>query len=250
MTRQKGGVLFTMQYLYGPVDSRRLGLSLGITLTPHKACSLDCVYCQLGRTTFKTVERKNYLDIKAILLEFKEYLKSQDFKSRPPAYISLSGFGEPTLHSGIAAFIGEVKKLTPIPLVLISNGSLFSDASVRRDVLSADLLIPSLDGVTQDVFERVDRPVAEIKIEDVIEGLIALKKEFKGKLFLEIMLVRDINDSLPYAYEFKQAIDRINPDKIQLNVPVRTTAEPWVKAPDRERVLEIQKILGPKCEII
>jgi wyosine [tRNA(Phe)-imidazoG37] synthetase (radical SAM superfamily) len=239
-----------MQYLYGPVDSRRLGLSLGITLTPHKACSLDCVYCQLGGTTLKTVERKSYLDIKAVISEFKEYLKSPDFKSRPPAYISLSGFGEPTLHIGIAVLISEVKKLTPIPLVLISNGSLFSDASVRRDVMAADLLIPSLDAVTQDVFERVDRPAPEIKIEDVIEGLAALRKEFKGRLFLEIMLVRDINDSADYARKFKQAIDRINPDKIQLNVPVRTTAEPWVKAPDKERVLEIKKILGMKCEII
>lgn len=240
-----------MQYLYGPVQSRRLGLSLGITLTPHKVCSFDCIYCQLGKTTAKTRERKSYLDIRKIISELKEFLKSPDFASgKPPSYISLSGFGEPTLHKDISMLIGAIKKLTPIPVALITNASLFCEAAARRDVCGADLLIPSLDGATQDVFERIDRPHAEIKIEEVIKGLTLLRKEFKGKIFLEIMLVKDINDSLEYAYKFREVIEKINPDKIQLNVPVRSTAEGWVRAPDKERCLHIREILGPKCELI
>lgn len=239
-----------MRYLYGPVQSRRLGLSLGISLTPQKVCSFDCVYCQLGKTSAKTQERKSYADASGILSELKEFLKTGDFRASPPDYISLSGFGEPTLNLDIAGIIGEIKKLTSIPLVLITNASLFSDPRVRRDAARADLLIPSLDAVTQDIFEEIDRPHPAIKIEDVISGLIALRKEFKGKLFLEIMLIKDINDSRDYAYKFKEALDRINPDKVQLNIPVRSTAEPWVRAPDRERLLQIKNILGDKCEII
>lgn len=239
-----------MRYLYGPVQSRRLGLSLGITLVYQKICSYDCIYCQLGKTTEKTAERKSYIAIPDILSELREFLKAEGFKLRIPNYISISGFGEPTLNIDIAELIAQIKRLSKIPLVLITNGSLFMDQKVRQDVVGVDLLIPSLDAVTQDIFERIDRPVSSIKIEDVISGLIALRKEFKGKIFLEIILIRDINDSVPYAYKFKEAVGRINPDKIQLNVPVRSTTEDWVKIPDRERLLAIKEVLGPKCEII
>lgn len=239
-----------MRYLYGPVISRRLGLSLGVTLTGHKVCSFDCIYCQLGKTTIKVQERKSYLDINEILSELREFFKSPEFKLSPPDYISLSGFGEPTLNIDIARLIREIKKLSPIPLVLITNASLFSDSIVRYDVLGVDLLIPSLDAVTQDIFEEIDRPLSTIRIEDVINGLAALRKEFKGKIFLEIMLIQGINDSLEYAYKFKEVIERINPDKVQLNTPVRSTTETGVKPPQRERLLEIKDILGPKCQII
>jgi len=239
-----------MKYIYGPVESRRLGLSLGITLTPQKACSYDCIYCQLGKTTDKTRERKGYAAIGDILTELKECLKTLSSASRAPDYISFSGFGEPTLNIDIARAVKEIKKLTKIPLALITNASLFIDSRVRRDVLEMDLIIPSLDAVTQDVFERIDRPVSSIKIEDVIKGLVSLMQEFKGKVYLEIMLVKGINDSLDYAEEFKKAIARINPDKIQLNLPVRSTAEVGVEVPDTVRLLEIKDILGDKCEII
>ena len=239
-----------MKYLYGPVQSRRLGLSLGITLTPQKVCSFDCVYCQLGKTTLKAKERKSYLDINDILVELREFLESPDFRLAPPDCISLSGFGEPSLNIDIARLISEIKKLSPITLVLITNASLFSDFLARQDVLGVDVLIPSLDAVTQDVFEKIDRPVSAIKIEDIISGLIDLRKEFKGKMLLEIMLIKGLNDSLEYAYKFREVIEKINPDKLQLNIPVRLTSEAWVRAPAKQRLLEIKDILGPKCEII
>lgn len=238
-----------MKYLYGPVQSRRLGLSLGITLTSKKVCSYDCIYCQLGKTTEKTGKRKDYVAILDILSELKEFFKTEDFKARPPGYISLSGFGEPTLNINIACLISEIKRLTKIPLALITNASLFKDKKVRQDVLGVDLLIPSLDAVTQEVFEAIDRPIISINVEDVISGLISLRKEFSGEIFLEIMLLKGINDSLDYAYKFKEVIDKINPDKVQLNVPVRAHFEIG-KIPDKDRLFQVKDILGPKCEII
>ena len=239
-----------MRYLYGPVHSRRLGLSLGITLTPHKVCPFDCIYCQLGKTIIKTRKRQSYIKSNEIISELKEFLRSPALKSAAVDYISISGFGEPTLHSNITHLIAEIKKLTLIPLALFSNAALFYDPKVRRDVLEVDLLLPSLDAVTQDVFEEIDRPAPGIKIEDVIKGLVVLRKKFKSRIYLEIMLVKNINDSLEYSYKFKEVIDRIKPDKIQLNIPVRSTTESWVRPPDKERLLEIKHILGETCEII
>lgn len=239
-----------MRYLYGPVQSRRLGYSLGITLTGHKVCSFDCVYCQLGRTTVKTLERKRYCDIEEVVAELKEYFEIAALKKSPLDCISLSGFGEPMLNLDIARLMSEIKKLTPIPLVLITNASLFSDAKARAEGLEADIIVPSLDAVTQDVFEAIDRPAAKIKIGDILDGLIALRSEFKGKIYLEIMLLKGLNDGLDYAYKLKEAVDKINPDKIQLNTPVRSTTESWAKLPERGRLLEIKDILGSKCEII
>ena len=236
-----------MRYIYGPVRSRRLGLSLGVSLTPHKTCSFDCVYCQLGKTTLLTQERKDYINTEEILSELRGFLQNN---VQPCDYISLSGYGEPLLNAGIQKMIRGIKGLTAIPVVLITNASLLIEPAARQDVLEADLLVPSLDAVTQDVFEKIDRPAPGIKIEDILNGLIALRGEFKGRIYLEIMLVKDINDSLVYAAKFKEAIARINPDKIQLNSPARSTTEAWVRPPEKERLREIKDILGSRCEII
>lgn len=235
-----------MKYLYGPVKSRRLGLSLGISLTPKKVCSFDCVYCQLGKTTDKTFSRQEYVNIDEIIIELKEFLKTPNSLD----YITLSGFGEPTLNINIEKLIKEIKKLATTPLVLITNASLFSKSNVRHEVLGVDVIIPSLDAVTQDIFEKIDRPAKGIKIEDILNGLIELRKEFKGNIYLEIMLVCGINDSLRYITKFKEAVKMINPDKIQLNTPVRCTADFDIGVPDKETLLKIRDILGSKCEVI
>ncbi len=222
-------------------------MSLGISLTPHKTCSFDCVYCQLGKTTLLTQERKNYINTDEILSELKGFLGNN---IQPCDYISLSGYGEPLLNAGIQKLIQGIKSLTSIPVVLITNASLLIEPTARQDVLAADLLVPSLDAVTQDVFEKIDRPAAGIRIEDILSGLIALRGEFKGKIYLEIMLVNGINDNLEYAFKFKEVIEKINPDKVQLNSPVRSTAEDWVRPLGKERLREIKDILGSRCEII
>ena len=239
-----------MKYIYGPLASRRLGMSLGVSLTPYKVCSFDCVYCQLGKTGEKTLRRKEYFPIKDILVELKAWRKTHPAQLRDIDCITLSGSGEPTLNRGIAELIRGIKKLTSIPVAVITNASLLSDPLVRKGLLNADLIVPSLDAVSPEVFTRIDRPHKKIKIEQVIAGLAALKKEFQGKIWLEVMLVRGINDDLRHIGRLKEAIARINPDKIQLNSPVRATAEPGLLAVPRAKLEKIKAILGAKCEIV
>lgn len=239
-----------MKYIYGPVKSRRLGLSLGITLTPYKICTFDCVYCQLGKTTERTAERREYIPIEEIISELRSWLQNNSREAKNLDYITLSGSGEPTLNIKIGQLIAEVKKITAIPIAIITNASLLNDARMRQAMLGADLVVPSLDAVTPEIFTKIDRPQEGIKVEDIIEGLISLRREFRGKLWLEVMLVSGINDNLRHIKKLKEAVERISPDKVQLNSPVRTTAEPGIFAVDRNKLEKIKEILGDKCEIL
>jgi len=239
-----------MKYIYGPVNSRRLGFSLGITLIPHKICSFDCVYCQLGKTKDRTYERREYLKVEAIINELRLWFENNTDGAKNLNYITLSGSGEPTLNIKIAELIAEIKKITSLPIAIITNASLLNVPLVRQGLVAADLILPSLDAVDPKVFEKIDRAHPDIKIGQIIEGLINLKKEFPGKIWLEVMLVRGINDDLRQIKKLKEVIDRINPHKIQLNSPVRTTAEPNVFPVDRRKLEKIREILGDKCEII
>ncbi len=239
-----------MKYIYGPLKSRRLGLSLGITLTPYKICSFNCVYCQLGKTINTTNERKEYIPIQEIINELKLWLQNNILEAKGLNYITLSGSGEPTLNIKIGQLIAEIKKITAVPVAVITNASLLNVTAVRQALSYADLIIPSLDAVTPEIFAKVDRPKEDIKIEDIINGLIGLKKEFKGKIWLEVMLVKGINDDLAHIRKLKDIIDKINPDKIQLNSPVRTTAEENILAVDKKKLEKFKETLGEKCEII
>lgn len=239
-----------MKYVFGPLKSRRLGNSLGVNLTPRKICSFDCVYCQLGKTTLKTQERKEYVFLKDILSELKTWLESNSKELKDLNYVTLSGSGEPTLNDKIGQLILEIKKLTNLPVAVLTNSSLLKSASVRGEIMAADLIVPSLDAVEKKVFLKIDRPQEDIEIEEIIEGLIALRREFKGKIWLEVMLSRGINDDIRYIKKLKKITDLINPDKIQLNSPVRTTSELGVLSVDKKKLRKIQEILGEKCEII
>ncbi len=235
-----------MSYIFGPVPSRRLGFSLGVDLVPFKVCSLDCVYCQLGKTTRKTVARKEYVPSAKILSELKEVLTG----SKTIDYITLSGSGEPTLNSMTGEIIRGIKKMTAIPVAVLTNATLLTDETLRKELLPADLVVPSLDGATQDVFEKVNRPCASLKIEEIIKGIIDFKKTYKGKMWLEIMLVKDINESEDELNALKSAVERIKPDRIQLNTPVRPPCELWVKTLSASKLIKIKKFFGNKCEII
>lgn len=243
-------MFWPMKYIYGPVKSRRLGLSLGVSITPYKICSFDCAYCQLGKTTFKTRERKEYVQAKEILDELRFWLENIPLESQKLNYITLSGSGEPTLNANIGILLAEIKKMTTVPLAVITNASLLSDPQVRQAVSSADLIVPSLDAVTLSIFQKIDRPGEDIRVEDIINGLVSLKKEFRGKIWLEVMLVKGFNDDLRHIKKMKEVIDQINPDKIQLNSPVRTTAEPDILPVEKNKLEKIKEILGEKCEII
>ncbi len=239
-----------MKYIYGPVKSRRLRFSLGITLTPPKVCNFNCVYCQLGKTSNPLCERKEYVSISDILGELKWWMENNPADTQKINYITLSGSGEPTLNSKIAELIEKVKSLTNLPIVVITNSSLLGDPAVRKDILSSDIIVPSLDAVTPEIFVKIERPHPDIKLEAIINGLIALRKEYRGKIWLEVMLVKGMNDDLRQIKKLKAVIDEINPDKIQLNSPVRSTAEEGILPVDKGKLKKIKEILGERCEII
>ncbi len=239
-----------MKYIYGPVKSRRLGLSLGLSLTPYKICNFNCIYCQLGKTNELTGARKEYIKTEEILNELKSWLGNNIQEAKNLNYITISGSGEPTLNTKIGEVIREIKKITTIPIAVITNASLLNDAEVRSSLLGADSIVPSLDTVLPEIFSQINRPHRDIKIDEIINGLVSLRNEFRGKIWLEVMLVRGVNDELAQIRKLKYVIDKINPDKIQLNSPLRTTAEENVLPVDIKKLKKIKNILGDKCEII
>lgn len=235
-----------MAQIFGPVASRRLGFSLGVDTIPFKTCSLDCVYCQLGRTTNKTIQRKEYIAADDILREIEEVLQ----EGKRIDYITFSGSGEPTLNSEIRGMINRIKELTPIPVAILTNGTLLYQQRMREDLMGADLVIPSLDTVTQEIFKMVNRPHPSLKIEKVITGIDTFSQEFTGKVWLEIMVVKGINDSLEEIEKTAQVIKEMNLEKIQLNTVIRPPAEEFARPLSTEDLKNIKTILGEKCEII
>lgn len=236
-----------MSQIFGPVPSRRLGFSLGIDTVPYKTCSLDCIYCQVGRTTNKTIKRKEYISCDGILTEVEEVLLKQ--KERID-YITFSGSGEPTLNSRMKTIINGIRKLASIPIAIITNGTLLFQPETREELMEADLVIPSLDAASEEVFKKVNRPHHSLAIDEIIDGLSDFSEEFKGKIWLEIMMVKGINDSPQEIKRIAELIEKIKLDKIQLNTVVRPPAEEFVQPVSLENLKKIRRTLGEKCEII
>jgi wyosine [tRNA(Phe)-imidazoG37] synthetase (radical SAM superfamily) len=233
-------------HIYGPVPSRRLGFSLGVDIIPFKTCSLNCIYCQLGPTLKKTTKREECIPSSKILPEIKRALHS----AKRIDYITFSGSGEPTLNSAIGEIIRKIKKTTSIPVAVLTNSTLLTRKRVREALLAADLVVPSLDAVTQDVFLKINRPHPTLKIKEIIEGLRKFRQEFKGALWLEVMLVQGVNDSPIHIKKLKEATTKINPDKIQLNTVIRPPAEKFARPLTHKEMKKIRETIGKKCEII
>ena len=234
-------------HLYGPVPSRRLGGSLGIDLVPHKICTYDCIYCQIGDTTEKTLARKEYVPVREIIEEVKRFLN----EGAPSVdHLSLSGSGEPTLHSQIRSVIEGIKAITSIPVAVITNGSLLNDEEVRQDLLRADIVLPSLDAVSSDVFMRINRPRPGFSVEKVIEGLVEFRKVYKGQIWLEILFCKGINDGKEELMRMKKVVDRIQPDLIHLNTVVRPPSEKSAVPLGQKEMEEIRAFFGKSASII
>jgi len=234
------------KFLYGPVPSRRLGLSLGIDIVPFKVCSLDCIYCQIGRTTEKIIERRDFGPIEPILTELKETL-AEGLKAD---FITIAGSGEPTLNLRLGELIDGLKGITNIAIAILTNSTLFYRQDVRAECAKADVVMPSLDAGDEQTFQKICRPHGNISIEKVISGLCAFRKEFAGQIWLEVFLVEAMNTDAAQIAKIKDTIERMGPDKIQLNTAVRPTADPNIKRLDFEKLQAIAAQLGPRCEIV
>lgn len=236
-----------MKYTYGPVPSRRLGLSLGVDLVPKKVCTYDCIYCQIGRTALQTIERREYIPFRSILQDAKEALAEC---GNDVDYIAISGSGEPTLNLKLGEVIQGIKELTSLPLAVITNGSLLYLDQVRRELLLADVVMPSLDAATAHVFHTINRPHPSLKVADIIQGMAAFRRDYKGQIWLEILLCRAMNDEPEEIERIRDVIRAIQPDKVQLNTVVRPSVEDYASPLSLSRMEQIRSVLGEGAEII
>ena len=236
------------KYLFGPVPSRRLGISLGIDLIPFKTCSYNCVYCECGATTNLTIKREEYIPADKVICELKDLLK----KEPKLDYITFSGSGEPTLNSEIGSIIEFLKTDFPeYKIAILTNGSLLSKGEIRKTILKSDLVMPSLDAISEKIFQKINRPDKNLKIKEIVQGLIDFRKEFNGKIWLEIFIIPEINDTQEELRLLRETIGKINPDKIQLNSLDRPGTESWVKPANETRLKRvISHLKGLPTEVI
>ena len=233
-------------FVYGPVPSRRLGRSLGVDIVPFKTCTYDCIYCQLGRTTQKTVRRSPLAPVEDIIKEVQDALKQMPC----PDYVTVSGSGEPTLHSELGEIISRIKSLTDVPVAIITNGSLFFQQEVRTACLMADLVVPSLDAGDEPMFQYVNRPHGSLSFGEVVNGLVQFRKEYRGKIWLEVFLLGGVTAVADEVLKIKEHADRIKPDRIQLNTVVRPAAEEYAFPVAAEEMAKLCKLLGDHAEVI
>lgn len=231
--------------VFGPVLSKRLGNSLGIDVIPHKTCSYNCIYCQLGSEENTITDLTNYYSVDEIIYELKEAL----LNNKNIDYITFTGSGEPTLYKDLKKLIYEIKQITDIPVCVITNGSLLYKQEMRSNLLLADLIIPSLDAGNEETFKLIDNPNKEIDFDKMVEGLIEFKKVFKGEYWLEIFLLKDINDNEDELDDIIKIVKKIKPDRIQLITATRRVANEKAKALSDEELKKIKKYFNSKCDI-
>ena len=234
------------RHLYGPVPSRRLGLSLGVDVVSLKVCCYDCIYCQLGRTTRLIASPERLVDPGDVIQEIEQWVR----QGGTADYITFAGSGEPTLNSGLGEMVSAAKALTSIPVAVITNGALLSMSEVREAVSKADLLLPSLDAGTESVFQAINRPAPGISFVGMTDGLVRTGQEFAGSIWLEIMLVRDVNDSDDELLAIGKIARRMSPDKLQISTVERPSRSGEARAVPEDRLLRAREILGETAEII
>ncbi len=234
------------KYLFGPVPSRRFGRSLGVDLIPFKTCSLDCVFCQLGRTSHKTIKRERFVSIDEVTTELSEWLRTDGNAD----YITLSGSGEPTLHEGFGEVLGFIRENTVIPAVLLTNGTLLHLPEVREAALRANVVKVSLSAWDQASFGWVNRPHPQLRFEDLVEGQRLFRKQFKGAYWLEVFLIAGMNSMPDDVSRIAALAEQIGPDRIHLNTAVRPAAEDFAKAVSQERMAALCERFYPTAEVI
>ena len=238
-----------MKYLFGPVNSRRLGLSQGIDLIPEGVCNFNCIYCEIGKKKKLTTRRHEYSPTQDIIAEINSIFLNSALADAIDVF-TITASGEPTLHSGIREIIAFVKSHTLKPVTVLTNGGTLHLADVRESLLLADIVVPSLDAVLPLTFQKINRPAPGSNIEKIIAGIGQFRKEFQGQLWLEILLVQGVNNSKADIQALKEAIETIQPDKIQLNTVVRPPIENFANPVTSSQLEEVAEELGGNIEII
>ena len=233
--------------VFGPVPSRRLGLSLGIDLLPFKTCSMDCVYCECGATTNLTCERKEYFPTNAVIAEIDSVL------SKHPKIdcITFSGVGEPTLHSGIGRIIRHIRGHYPdLRICLLTNSSLLGDPQLLEELQGISLIIPSLDGSNEEELFKINRQHASVTLKSVMAGLLAFRARYpETAMWLEVFIVPGVNDSPESAARFRDLAAQIKPDKVQLNSLDRPGVLDWVHPADPAVLDRIAAVIGQAAPV-
>jgi len=231
-----------MKYVFGPVPSRRLGKSLGIDPIPLKTCNWNCVYCQLGRTAPLTLERGEYLPRHEILAEVKRALAVQ--RLGEVDWVTFVGSGEPTLHIGLGWMIRQVKENTDLPVAVITNGALLHLSEVREELSAADAVLPTLDAGNAWLYRQINRAAPRFTFNQLIEGLYLFRKEFSGKLWIEVMLIKDMNDTEGALQEIARWLASLKPDQVHITLPVRPPAEAGIRPSDAAGLERAQSLIG------
>ncbi len=230
------------KYLFGPVRSRRLGISLGVDMVPYKTCTLNCIYCECGATTDYPTQRGEFVPTAAVKKELDDYLSSHPEVD----FVTFGGSGEPTLHSGIGEIARFIKDNFPqVKTALLTNSTFFHMPDVRQQVLAFDLILPSLDAVSQKAFVKINKPMVSVDCEMIIEGLEKLSAQFKGQIWLEVFIVPGINDTKKELTLFKEAIERIKPTRVQLNSLDRPGTCSWLTPASAQQLQQVADFLMP-----
>ena len=231
------------KHVFGPVPSRRLGVSLGVDLVVSKSCNLNCIFCECGATKKIQLERQRFKNMNEILNEIQSVLK--DIK---PDYITFSGSGEPTLSLDLGNISKAIKEDLKYKgkICLITNSLLLADKQVINELEYIDLIIPTLNTLKQDIFEKIVRPDYRTSVDEIRKGFINLNNSnYKGKIWIEIFILENINDNEENFIEIANFLnsENIRYDKIQLNTIDRVGAERDLKAISFDKILKAKKIL-------
>ena len=234
------------KYLFGPVPSRRFGRSLGVDIVPLKVCSQNCIYCQLCINADATIERREYVGVDQVLAE----LAGAVDEGLQADYITLTGSGEPTLNSCVGELIDGIRKITNIPVAILTNGNMFYDLQVRVACSKADVVSPSLDAGDAEMFKKMNRPHASIGFEDFVDGLCTFRRQYTGQMWLEVFFCQGVNTDDEHIEKMRSVIERIAPDRVQLNTAVRPTVEKAAVRVTRDRLEQIASMLAGDVEVI